>query len=153
MQLFVAIICIVAALVVGGVVGVFTGIKVRKNTAEKEIGSAEEEAKRIVSEAIKTGEAKKKEAVEKAIDVLYVDTEDPEGLDGARLALEKLIQPAKKEGTGLYYLLNDNNMITQDVINNFLSKPFNSLDDCGIISLIHKFPSGENWQPSGPIID
>ena len=41
MQLFVAIICIVAALVVGGVVGVFTGIKVRKNTAEKEIGSAE----------------------------------------------------------------------------------------------------------------
>ena len=63
MQLFVAIICIVAALVVGGVVGVFTGIKVRKNTAEKEIGSAEEEAKRIVSEAIKTGEAKKKEAV------------------------------------------------------------------------------------------
>lgn len=63
MQLFIAIICIVAALVVGGVVGVFTGIKVRKNTAEKEIGSAEEEAKRIVSEAIKTGEAKKKEAV------------------------------------------------------------------------------------------
>lgn len=63
MQLFVAIICIVAALVVGGVVGVFTGIKVRKNTAEKEIGSAEEEAKRIVSEAIKTSEAKKKEAV------------------------------------------------------------------------------------------
>ena len=46
MQLFVAIICIVAALVVGGVVGVFTGIKVRKNTAEKEIGSAEEEAKK-----------------------------------------------------------------------------------------------------------
>ncbi len=63
MQLFVAIICIIAALAVGGVVGVFAGIKVRKNTAEKEIGSAEEEAKRIVSEAIKTGEAKKKEAV------------------------------------------------------------------------------------------
>ena len=63
MQLFVAITCIVAALVVGGVVGVFTGIKIRKSTAEKEIGSAEEEAKRIVSEAIKTGEAKKKEAV------------------------------------------------------------------------------------------
>ena len=71
MQLFVAIICIVAALVVGGVVGVFTGIKVRKNTAEKEIGSAEEEAKRIVSEAIKTGEAKKKEAVLKGKDEVH----------------------------------------------------------------------------------
>lgn len=93
------------------------------------------------------------EAVEKAIDVLYVDTIDPEGLTGARLALEKLIQPHTKEGTGLYYLLNDNNMITQNTINNFLSKPFNSLDDTGLIPLIHKFPSGENWYPSGPITE
>lgn len=93
------------------------------------------------------------EAVEKAIDVLTVDTEDPEGLEGARLALEKLIQPSKNEGTGLFYLLNDNNMITQDVINSFLSKPFNSLDDTGIIALINKFPSGENWLPSGPIVE
>lgn len=63
MQLFVAIICIVAALAVGAVVGVLLGIAIRKNTAEKEIGSAEEEAKKIVAEAIKTAEAKKKEAV------------------------------------------------------------------------------------------
>ena len=41
MQLFVAIICIVAALVVGGVVGVFTGIKVRKNTSKKGVWIAE----------------------------------------------------------------------------------------------------------------
>ena len=59
----IAIICIVAALAIGGVVGVFLGIQVRKNTAEKEIGSAEEEAKKIVEEAIKTAEAKKKEFV------------------------------------------------------------------------------------------
>ncbi len=63
MQLFVAIICIVAALAVGAIVGVLLGIAIRKNTAEKEIGSAEEEAKKIVAEAIKTAEAKKKEAV------------------------------------------------------------------------------------------
>ena len=57
------IICIVAAVVVGAAVGVFIGISIRKNTAEKEIGSAEDEAKRIVSDAIKNAEAKKKELV------------------------------------------------------------------------------------------
>ena len=59
----VLIIGIIAALAAGGAIGVFIGIKLRQNTAEKEIGSAEEEAKRIVSDAIKTAEAKKKELV------------------------------------------------------------------------------------------
>ena len=63
MQLWIAIICIVAAVLIGGAVGVFLGITIRKNTAEKEIGSAEEEARKIVAEAIKTAEAKKKEVV------------------------------------------------------------------------------------------
>ena len=91
-----------------------------------------------------------REAIEKAIDVLYQDTEDPEGYEGARLALNALIQPATTVGTGLYYLLNENEQITQDVINNYLSKPFNSLDDCGLLSLIWLFPSGKNWEPSDP---
>lgn len=91
-----------------------------------------------------------REAIEKAIDVLYQDVNEPTDLDGARLALNKLIQPATTVGTGLYYLLNDNETITQDVINNYLSKPFNSLDDTGLIPLIHKFPSGEAWEPSDP---
>ncbi len=63
MPIIISIICIVAAAVVGIAIGVFAGIQIRKSTAEKEIGSAEEEAKKIVAEAIKTGEAKKKEAV------------------------------------------------------------------------------------------
>ncbi len=57
------IIGIIVALIIGGAAGVFAGITIRKNAAEKEIGSAEEEAKRIVSDAIKTAEAKKKEIV------------------------------------------------------------------------------------------
>ena len=57
------IILAVVAGVVGVAVGIFIGIQIRKNTAEKEIGSAEEEAKRIVSDAMKTAEAKKKELV------------------------------------------------------------------------------------------
>ena len=63
MQLPIAIICIVAALLVGAAIGVFFGIQIRKSTAEKEIGSAEEESKKIVSDAIKTAEAKKKEII------------------------------------------------------------------------------------------
>ena len=42
MQLFLAIILIIVALLAGGAAGIFIGITVRKNTAEKEIGSAEE---------------------------------------------------------------------------------------------------------------
>ncbi len=57
------VLILAAAVLVAGAVGVFIGITVRKNTAEKEIGSAEEEAKRIVSDAIKNAEAKKKELV------------------------------------------------------------------------------------------
>lgn len=93
-----------------------------------------------------------REAIEKAINVLQVDKEDPEGLTGARVTLDKLIEPATQEGTGLYYLLTSNEQITQDVINNYLSRPFNSLDDCGLISLVNKFPSGETWAPPSYII-
>ena len=63
MQLWIAIICIAAAAAVFFATGIFCGIAYRKSFAEKEIGSAEEESKRIVAEAIKTAEAKKKEAV------------------------------------------------------------------------------------------
>ena len=49
----------------------FAGIAIRKNSAEKEIGSAEEEAKRIVSDAIKSAEAKKKEVVLEGKDEIH----------------------------------------------------------------------------------
>lgn len=87
-----------------------------------------------------------REAVEKAINVLDLWKNDPEGLEGARATLDAMIQPATNVGTGLYYLLNDNDMITQDVINNYLSKPFNSLEDTGLIPLIWKFDP--DWRPN-----
>lgn len=77
MQLW-EIICIVAALLVGGLIGVFVGVAIRKSTAEKEIGSAEEEAKKIVSEAIKTAEAKKKEIVLEGKDEVHRFRSDSE---------------------------------------------------------------------------
>lgn len=94
-----------------------------------------------------------RESIEKAINVLQVDKEDPEGLDGARKALDELIEPATNVGTGLSLLLNDNEQITQDVINNYLSKPFKSLENTGLIPLINKFPSGKGWLPTGIVID
>lgn len=63
MDMPIVILLIAVALVAGAVVGILLGIRIRKNTAEKEIGSAEDEAKRIVEDAIKTSEAKKKEIV------------------------------------------------------------------------------------------
>jgi len=58
--------CIVIALaaaVVAGCAAFFFGVYYRKAQAEAAIGSAEQEAKRIVGEAVKTAEAKKKEIV------------------------------------------------------------------------------------------
>ena len=53
----------VVALIVGCVIGFPLGIRYRKNVSEKEISSAEEEGKRIINEAIKSAETKKKEAL------------------------------------------------------------------------------------------
>ena len=50
-------------LAVGGVICFFLGIRYRKTVSEKEISSAEEEGKRIINEAIKSAETKKKEAL------------------------------------------------------------------------------------------
>lgn len=57
------IVTILIGLVVGGAVFFPLGIRYRKNVSEKEISSAEEEGKRIVNEAIKSAETKKKEAL------------------------------------------------------------------------------------------
>ncbi|MCF2616581.1 ribonuclease Y [Oscillibacter valericigenes] len=50
-------------LVVGGAICFPLGIRYRKAVSEKEISSAEEEGKRIINEAIKSAESKKREAL------------------------------------------------------------------------------------------
>ena len=49
--------------VVGVAAGYFIGYNNRKKTAEAQIGSAEAEATRLVNEAIKTADQKRKEAI------------------------------------------------------------------------------------------
>ena len=62
--------CIVVAVILI-VVSVLLGYSYRKKVSEREIGSAEEEAKRIINEAIKSGEAKKRETVFEAKEEIH----------------------------------------------------------------------------------
>ena len=54
-----------------GALGFYLGGENRKRTAEAKIGSAEDEAKRIVNDAIKTAEAKRKETIVEAKDEAF----------------------------------------------------------------------------------
>lgn len=65
------IIIAVAAVLIFSILSFFLGSNHRKNTAEATIGSAEQEAKRILSDAIKSSEAKKKEILLEGKDELH----------------------------------------------------------------------------------
>ena len=65
------IIIAVAAALVFGALGFVMGNQYRKKTSEAKIGSAEEQAKKIVSEAINQAESKKKEAILEAKDEIH----------------------------------------------------------------------------------
>ena len=83
------LITLVIALVVAAI-SFFLGITVRKRVAEKEISSAEEEARRIINEAIKSSESKKREALlEAKEDILRSRTEYEKEEKSRRADLQK----------------------------------------------------------------
>ena len=61
----------IATAILFGAGGFYVGLTYRRKTAEAAIGSAEQEAKRIMEDAIKAAEAKKKEAVLEGKDELH----------------------------------------------------------------------------------
>ena len=61
----------IIALVVGLIIAFPVGVAYRRRVAEAELGSAEEEARRIVNESIKTAESRKKEALVEAKDEIH----------------------------------------------------------------------------------
>ena len=71
MDLILAIILIAAAAIVCGVVGFILGGQHRKKVAENAIGSAKEEAKRIVSNALTQAENTKREKILEAKDEIH----------------------------------------------------------------------------------
>jgi ribonuclease Y len=71
MDLWLAIVLMIVVALIAAVIAFFAGVSHRKKIAEMEIGSAEQEAKRIVSDAIKSAEAKKKEAILEGRDEIH----------------------------------------------------------------------------------
>ena len=77
----VVLICILSSIVSTAVASIpvfFLGISYRKKTAESKIGNAEEEAKRIMNEAIKKADTSKKEAIIEAKDEIFKIRADAE---------------------------------------------------------------------------
>ena len=77
MQPMYIIIAVIAALVIG-VIAFILGFIYRKSVSEKQIGSAKEEARRIINEAIKTADTKKKEAILEAKEQLHKERTEQE---------------------------------------------------------------------------
>ena len=65
------VVLVLVAAAVAGTLGFYLGGENRKRTAEAKIGSAEEEAKRIVNDAIKAAEQKRKETIIEAKDEAF----------------------------------------------------------------------------------
>ena len=71
MDFTIAIIAIIGCAAVGIGLGFALGVGYRKKFAEREIGSAEQEATRLINEAIRSGESRKKEMLLEAKDEIH----------------------------------------------------------------------------------
>lgn len=72
------VIGIIIGIIIGVIAGAVIGIMYRKNVSERKIGSAEEEAKRIINDSIKTAESKKREALLEAKEEIHKNRADLE---------------------------------------------------------------------------
>ncbi len=81
---------IVLGAVVLAVIAFFIGVAYRKRVGEREIGSAEQEATRIINEAIRSGESRKKEMLLEAKDEIHKSrTEHDKDVKERRAELSK----------------------------------------------------------------
>ncbi len=87
MDTWIWILIIVIAIIISGIIAFLAGVSHRKKVAEAAIGSAEQEANRLVSDAIKTAEAKKKETILEGKDEIHRQ----------RLEAEREINDRRKE--------------------------------------------------------
>ena len=90
MNPIIAVVGMVAALIVGALGGAVFGWNRRKATAEREIKSAEEEATRIVNEAYKSAESKKREVLlEAKEEILKAKNEHDKEVKDRRTELQR----------------------------------------------------------------
>ena len=71
MDIILAIVLIVVGTLVGVAIGFMSGVTYRKKVAEREIGSAETEATRILNEALRDSESKRKEMLIEAKEEIH----------------------------------------------------------------------------------
>ena len=83
MDLWIAIVLIVLAFAAAFILG----ITYRKKVAEREIMSAEDEAKRIINDAIKSAESKKREALVEAKEEIHKNRSEYERSEVGRAVL------------------------------------------------------------------
>ena len=77
-KLWIVVTAVVIAAVIVGFVMFIAGFLYRKKTGEKQIGSAKDEAKRIINDAIQTANTKKKEALLEAKEELLRERTEQE---------------------------------------------------------------------------
>lgn len=86
----IAIIIAIIAALAAGIVAFFIGVAHRKRTSEATIGSAEEQATKILNDAIKAADAKKKEAlIEAKEEILKSRTESEKELKERRSEIQR----------------------------------------------------------------
>ena len=96
------ILLIVLGILVAGAAGFAIGIAYRKKVAEREIGSAEEEATRLINEAIRNGENRKKEMLLEAKDEIHKSrTENDREVKERRAELTKQERRLEQKETTL----------------------------------------------------
>ena len=80
----------IAGFIIGAIIFFILGVNYRKKVAEKEIGSAEQEATRLINEAIKSGENKKREMLLEAKEEIHKSrTENDREIKERRSELSK----------------------------------------------------------------
>ncbi len=95
-------ILIVAGYVVAAIVFFAVGVAYRKKVAEREIGSAEMEATRLINEAIRSGESRKKEMLLEAKDEIHKSrTEHDKEVKERRAELSKQERRLEQKETAL----------------------------------------------------
>ncbi len=84
------IVLFIAVFLISAIVFFFLGVTYRKKVAEREIGGAESEARRIINEAIKSGENKKREMLVEAKEEIHKSrTENDKEMKERRSDLQK----------------------------------------------------------------
>ncbi len=80
----------IVGFIIGAIIFFILGVNYRKKVAEKEIGSAEQEATRLINEAIKSGENKKREMLLEAKEEIHKSrTENEKEIKERRSELSK----------------------------------------------------------------